>query len=1379
MSIEKFTRRARVCVWRVMDGMVRQNNTADVREEGTSEEDVLAAGMGDRNRDTIEDAEDATVPDGVDMPDAIAPPATAAVASSAEVQLTYAKLSNCYLGNHAEYATAQHAGEYLRAVYKKLYDGHPDDQDGNAIALPPWLAEEATMTDADATRSADNSEATRSASSSSSLSSTSAVASLPSTSSSPCSSSSSSATSTAASATRLAARRPPALADADADEDDYKDSGQHGMTDTDAHVPVPPWMTDANARPDSPPATAAPATGMLLPGRVEVERTTSEPLSEFDNNHIIFGNAFPWLYPLGAPKHIVKARMPLWYRRLALFQGSLMCAHEPWFYFLLINQMQRFAGLLGAKTVNAHPKALSQLADLMDDKEFMQKLNYAKTHPKSEEAKQYMKILQPIVRATSKQVPFSSGSQAAAISTMVAMCHTFSLPNVFFTFAMDDTKNTIVLRLSSPCRNGDAAAFPTTEAGLLHALREGHESLKVDGEVTIDLSKSGLNSILSKNPVAAAQVFQALMDNVYRVLLGVDPASVKDHQESKTNVPLGARPKGIFGHTKAVFSVVEVQARLTLHSHMAVWTTFSAELMQKCASTQVLRDACQEVLDSYVSAEIRPIDMCAYLLRLVVTGAMDEFEAKSAQFSDCPQAHCPDTCSNDPLPGDARGEGPRECAQHNRASCAEALQHRFNLIMAQKNMHQHGFTCKKGLCGQAGCRLCYPRAVVDTTTCVQLHILPPLPPEVAAPAPASGAEGEPARAHGTTDAEFAAIVDAAQEGSPPLAGMADAASSVMGDGAASAAGTSDAAFAAIVEAHLSERGPDGKRKRTGKKPQVLPRVEAGPVAPFAAAIGDRPTYFPADGHAQLPAGMQRAHHVFGPKDERLIVWETRRPRLQAEELLRDIGLLDVAQYPHLAGMHRTDAATKEKTPVTFADVMHQLQTDPAKAKQYEQIQDILGEMNGAVVDASPTGTVLLSANTAAYTLGCSVTAKNVLFYLVKYLVKDGTEIGSTLAFLVHAKTMADRYQSKAADRAEDIRKRETLHVVQILLNRLIGAYELSDTQAVSCLIGVPQFQSTITTKYLFATDAVLNVTRLRFPNAADKLNAELPPIDDDNGDASSDDDDEEEGEDDDDDDALAGARRTLRHHTKFVKGLDGFNHGNRMTFGSAPTYTVMGADQKPIMVVYTQYQSTRDRAKEFGDFSLWEMASMVETIEKLKPKMTKTTKDADAVEDDAMAGADANVDEAAGKNAKDEQMADDAGVDAPDTVDAADCDAEAELPQAGRKGRKPNLRGEFSNNSPLAGQHCQMLLAKYAVPIWAGNTAPRAPPFLPPDQAPSEDWLKHANHYAVQILTVFCPLVTQFDVASGAYDRIHLGIPRALAQFDDDERTEWECLIGT
>jgi len=57
-------------------------------------------------------------------------------------------------------------------------------------------------------------------------------------------------------------------------------------------------------------------------------------------------------------------------------------------------------------------------------------------------------------------------------------------------------------------------------------------------------------------------------------------------------------------------------------------------------------------------------------------------------------------------------------------------------------------------------------------------------------------------------------------------------------------------------------------------------------------------------------------------------------------------------------------------------------------------------------------------------------------------VTDATEIGCTLGFLVHAKNMADKYPSKALDRDEDASIRPTVHVVQILLNRLIGAYEL-------------------------------------------------------------------------------------------------------------------------------------------------------------------------------------------------------------------------------------------------------------------------------------------------------------------------------------------------
>jgi len=148
---------------------------------------------------------------------------------------------------------------------------------------------------------------------------------------------------------------------------------------------------------------------------------------------MLYSTAFPWVYPLGAPKHIITANLPLGYRRLALLQASMMCATEAWWYFLAMNQMQRHAAICRAKTVSTHPDKLKVLAALLEEPDALRKFEYARAHPKSKEAKALMDTLTPIIRATGSEIPYSNGSQSKAISTMVSLCHSFGVPSSFFT----------------------------------------------------------------------------------------------------------------------------------------------------------------------------------------------------------------------------------------------------------------------------------------------------------------------------------------------------------------------------------------------------------------------------------------------------------------------------------------------------------------------------------------------------------------------------------------------------------------------------------------------------------------------------------------------------------------------------------------------------------------------------------------------------------------------------------------------------------------------------------------------------------------------------------------------------------------------------------
>ena len=215
-----------------------------------------------------------------------------------------------------------------------------------------------------------------------------------------------------------------------------------------------------------------------------------------------------------------------------------------------------------------HPRLLREFEKVKDDPDLPQKFASAKLEPEGKVAQALSRKIEPLLRNVGAKVPYSPQERAAAISKMYSLCQTYGPPVAFFTTAMDDVHNTLVLRLSQPTRSGDPTAFPTSPDDLLDALNNGAPSFETH-DVTIKLDEYNLDRNAMGNPAACAEVFGSIMDVIYRVLLGIEPAqSEGDHRESKTSVPLAERPRGMFGQTRAVFSVVEVQGRLTLHTHV-------------------------------------------------------------------------------------------------------------------------------------------------------------------------------------------------------------------------------------------------------------------------------------------------------------------------------------------------------------------------------------------------------------------------------------------------------------------------------------------------------------------------------------------------------------------------------------------------------------------------------------------------------------------------------------------------------------------------------------------------------------------------------------------------------------------------------------------
>ena len=144
---------------------------------------------------------------------------------------------------------------------------------------------------------------------------------------------------------------------------------------------------------------------------------------------------------------------------------------------------------------------------------------------------------------------------------------------VLILFSSDDNHQVLSLRLSFPSKNN--VSFPAcTPEDLLDSLlsstsnprtdNDGKADVWIDGDdLVIPIRTKDLNALTSANPVAAAQIFHRLLEAVYTILIGLPQSS-----HSRTTTPFADRACGLFGRPLAAFSVLEVQARLSLHAHM-------------------------------------------------------------------------------------------------------------------------------------------------------------------------------------------------------------------------------------------------------------------------------------------------------------------------------------------------------------------------------------------------------------------------------------------------------------------------------------------------------------------------------------------------------------------------------------------------------------------------------------------------------------------------------------------------------------------------------------------------------------------------------------------------------------------------------------------
>jgi hypothetical protein len=258
--------------------------------------------------------------------------------------------------------------------------------------------------------------------------------------------------------------------------------------------------------------------------------------------------------------------------------------------------------------------------------------------------------------------------------------------------------------------------------------------------------------------------------------------------------------------------------------------------------------------------------------------------------------------------------------------------------------------------------------------------------------------------------------------------------------------------------------------------------------------------------------------------------------------------------------------------------------------------------NSAMVCVSPVCSAALGCNTAALPLGPAHKAKVVLFYMVEYLNKNKVALRHAAAIVKYALDKMRAHPSTAIDVGTEMRSGQ--HLLSIILNKLNGLFELTNTQAAAMATGMHSYVSTARTRYIFIKAAMACVREHEL-KLEGKDNSHVWEVELDNPDVVQDDD----GVDHDNlvsichavqgtGDVPSTSTHVHMHASSSVGDAGNVSTGQRILHGGATTYRIKDAFGRVSEVIpvasHTNYMY---RGPQLGKMCFLEYELTVEVVE--------------------------------------------------------------------------------------------------------------------------------------------------------------------------------------
>ena len=231
---------------------------------------------------------------------------------------------------------------------------------------------------------------------------------------------------------------------------------------------------------------------MLADHRNSIVRREEVAMNEFEANDRLLTLSFPSLFMFGRgikrPCGVLEADT-----RHMLLQYDNRFAEARDFCLLLFNQKFRHTALRSiSDAIYANPNRMKAFETAINTPNLEEDLKKAEANPQGKEARHLVHTFMPLFRTCHAAVPFNTSERYAVMGKMNSMMLFFGPPSLFYTVAPNDIDNELSLCLSMGDRQ---ARVPLPEV-------------------------SRRFEALSKNPVAAARIFERQVRAFLEVLLG-------------------------------------------------------------------------------------------------------------------------------------------------------------------------------------------------------------------------------------------------------------------------------------------------------------------------------------------------------------------------------------------------------------------------------------------------------------------------------------------------------------------------------------------------------------------------------------------------------------------------------------------------------------------------------------------------------------------------------------------------------------------------------------------------------------------------------------------------------------------------------------------